>query len=178
MLFEETEADTLCFLFEEGEIGIIQFLPVFDEEPGFQLVEGVSVKPLGELDEAFQVVADDEHVPLGKISDNACNILNFLLIEVFEKHHTLGCEEDLLGCEDADELSEGFHTPSGWLYNSSSSVRRVRMRSVKDWLSARLISFVRPYRPLLMTCALIMPSMSNSARMSLTRRCVKGRRPV
>ena len=57
-------------------------------------------------------MADDEHVPLGEIRDDSRDILNLLLVEVFEKSHALGCEEDLLCCEDADELSEGFHTPS------------------------------------------------------------------
>ncbi len=112
MLFEEDEADAFCFLFEEGEIVIIEFLTMLDEESCLKLVERVSVKILGKLDEAFQVVADDEHVPLGKILDNTGNILDFFFSEASEKVHALGCEEDLLCCEDADELSEGFHTSS------------------------------------------------------------------
>lgn len=41
---------------------------------------------------------------------------------------------------------------------------------------ATLISLVRPYLPLLMTFAVISPSMSNSAIMSLILRCVSGLR--
>lgn len=96
----------------------------------------------------------------------------FWLLELLED---FSADEDVLFEKQAyDFLSfyEEFHG------SPSSSNSSVLMRSVMVWLVLMLISRVRPYLPLLMTFAMMMPSMSSSAMMSLIRRWVSGRNPV